>query len=127
MCLVLVIVQTYWSIKKIFYSGKTITTTTVNRLDEVEFPLIFNIIVSPGFDAHKLVENGYKDVHTYFVGKHMNVFGWTGYGGNLGNVSGKVDEPKREKFGDLIWAIKIHLGPLQISFPYLINPTQYNF
>ena len=40
----------------------------VTKLSEVEFPVILNIIVKPGFDTKKLVDHGYSNVYSYFSG-----------------------------------------------------------
>ena len=61
-CLILVILQTFWTIKNKFYSGKTFTNNGHKKLNDIEFPIVLNIIVKPGFDIKKLKENGYKNV-----------------------------------------------------------------
>jgi hypothetical protein len=65
-CLTLVIVQTGLNIQDNFFSGKTVTSTRVNKIDDI--PLILNIIVKPGFDNKKLCEHGYVYVYDYFSG-----------------------------------------------------------
>ena len=65
-CLTLVIVQTGINIRNNFFTGKTVTSTRINQIDDI--PLILNIIVKPGFDDKKLCEHGYDNVYTYFSG-----------------------------------------------------------
>ena len=64
-CLTLVIVQTGINIRNKFFSGKTVTSTRVTKIDD--FPLILNIIVKPGFNDSILCEHGYGDVYNYFA------------------------------------------------------------
>ena len=63
-CLTLVIVQTGINIRNNFFTGKTVTSTRVIKIDDI--PLILNIIVKPGFDDKKLCEHGYTDTYSYF-------------------------------------------------------------
>ena len=65
-CLSLVIAQTFDNIRNNFFTGKTVTSTRVNKIGDI--PLILNIIVKPGFDDKKLCEHGYANVFTYFSG-----------------------------------------------------------
>ena len=87
-CLFLVIIQTFLSTKNNFFEGKTVTSSIDKRLYEVEFPITFNIIVTPGFDSEKLREHGFNDSFSYYSGHGFNksVVGWAG---NMRNVAGK--------------------------------------
>ena len=92
LCLSLVILQTALTIKGSFYSGKTVTTSTVQKLKDSTFPVVFNIIVKPGFDELKLEELGYTDAYWYFMGKNIlnaSWVGWKGHGKSFNNVSGQ--------------------------------------
>ena len=76
-CLLLVIIQTYLSIKNKFYSDKTTTTTTSKKLDSMEFPVLFYIVPKPGLDPVNLILQGYKGDYLYFLGmKNKSTFGW---------------------------------------------------
>jgi hypothetical protein len=66
-CLTLVIVQTGINIRDKFFSGKTVTSTRVNKIEDI--PLILNIIVKPGFNDTILCEHGYDSAYYYFSGK----------------------------------------------------------
>ena len=49
-----------------------------------KFPMIFNIIVKPGFDLEKLNEFGYNTPYDYFIGRSMLNTSTTGWGGQVG-------------------------------------------
>jgi hypothetical protein len=59
-------------------------------LDKVEFPVIFNIVVKPGFDIEKLNKLGYDTAHEYFIGgkKNSGITSWAGFGEKISNVTG---------------------------------------
>ena len=93
-CLLTVLGQTVLNIQSTFYSGQTVTTYSVIKLDDVqELPLIFNIIVKPGFDEKKLLEQGFASTYDYFIGRrnsNNSVIGWGGQGINSSNVKGEI-------------------------------------
>ena len=66
-CLIIVIVQTGINIRDNFFTGKTVTSTRVKKIDG--FPLILNIIVKPGFNETILCEHGYANAYYYFSAK----------------------------------------------------------
>ena len=84
------ILLTLLSINDNFYEGKTTTTIKETRLNENEFPVIFNLVVKPGFDIKKLNEQGYNTAHEYFMGskKNSNITSWAGHEKKINNVSG---------------------------------------
>ena len=93
LCLALVIIQTVLSVSESFFSGKTVTTSTVGKLKDVVFPVILNLIVTPGFSRAKLHQFGFKDVYKYFKGRNMgnkSLVGWASYdqGHSFHNASG---------------------------------------
>ena len=85
-CFIVVILQTLLSIQQSFFDGKTVKTIRDAKLDEIEFPVTFNIIVKSAFDKEKLVKHGFNDTYTYFTGTKYRGIGWAGNGSN---VSGK--------------------------------------
>jgi hypothetical protein len=89
-CLLLVIFQTFLSINDNFYEGKTTTTIKETKLDEEEFPVVFNIVVKPGLDIEKLNKRGYATAHEYFMGskKSSGITSWAGLGKEKNNVTG---------------------------------------
>ena len=54
--------------------GKTVTTTLLTKLNEVEFPVFLNYIVKPGFDTKKLVDHEYSNVYSYFSALDENIY-----------------------------------------------------
>ena len=78
LCLLLVIIQTYLSITSKFFSDKTTTTTTSNKLDSMEFPVLVYIVPKPGLDAVNLTLQGYEGAYPYFLGRknQPSNFGW---------------------------------------------------
>ena len=78
-CLLLVIIQTLFSVSENFFSGKTITSSTSGKLEDIEFPLVLNVVVTPGFNQSRLIQEGFKDVYQYFKGRNQanrSVVGW---------------------------------------------------
>ena len=77
LCLLLVIIQTYMSIKSKFFSDKTTTTRTSKKLDSMEFPVLFYVVPKPGLDPVYLALQGYEGAYPYFLGmKNQSTFGW---------------------------------------------------
>ena len=77
LCLLLVIIQTYMSIKSKFFSDKTTTTRTSKKLDSMEFPVVFYVVPKPGLDPKNLTLQGYEGDWSYFLGKKkQSTFGW---------------------------------------------------
>ena len=51
-------------------------------LKDLEFPVVFKICPTIGFDQKKLLTVGYKSVGNYFYGQspfNTSVYGWTGH------------------------------------------------
>ena len=87
-CFIVVILQTLLSIQQSFFDGKTVKTIRDAKLDEIEFPVTFNIIVKSAFDKEKLIKHGFTDTYHYFTGTKLKHCG-IGWAGNGSNVSGK--------------------------------------
>ena len=53
-------------------------------LNEIEFPVLFKLCVTPGFKLEKIVGSGYSDLFYYFLGKSKfgNNYGWAGHTSN---------------------------------------------
>ena len=92
-CLMLVIIQTFMSIRNSFYSGKTTTTRETKKIKDkdFQFPVKLYILVKPGLRLDKLIEFGYNGSYNYFRGISFNesVVGWAS--AKAGNVTGKIN------------------------------------
>ena len=81
LCLIVFVQQTFTSTKFKYFDHKTFSSTRDTNLNEVEFPVTFNMKVKPGFDPEKLIEHGFNDSLNYFTGTRFNksVVGWAGH------------------------------------------------
>ena len=50
-------------------------------LDEIEFPVLFKVCITPAFKIEKIIESGYTNLWYYFMGKSKfsNIYGWAGH------------------------------------------------
>merc|ERR1712208_217147 len=64
----LAICLTIWNINQRYNTNKTTTFINHETLEEIVFPLIFSILINPGFDHSKLVEMGYSSDSNYILG-----------------------------------------------------------
>ena len=64
-----------------FFDQKIFSSTRGTNLNEVEFPVTFNMIVKPCFDSEKLIEHGFHDTLNDLTRTRFNksVFGWAGH------------------------------------------------
>ena len=81
LCLIVVVQQIFTSTKYKYFDYKTFSSTRDTNLNEVEFPVTFNMKVKPGFDPEKLIEHRFNDTLNYFTGTWFNksVVGWAGH------------------------------------------------
>ena len=80
-CLVFVILSTALNIYQAFFTDKSITKVQNKNLKDIEFPIIFNIMVKPGFNESILKDYGYESTIDYFLGTtniNDNNIGWGG-------------------------------------------------
>ena len=91
----LAIILTIWNINERFYTNKTTTLTSSEKLEQIQFPLKISFLINPGFDASKLTEVGYSSPRGYILGQsiwdkaHIGWAGFTEDGSTVNNVSGK--------------------------------------
>ena len=94
----LAICLTIWNIHERFYTNKTTTLTSNEKLEQIQFPLKFSFLINPGFDHSKLDEMGYPSADFYIGGfnkwdkTHIGWAGLTEDGSTVGNVSGKFSD-----------------------------------
>jgi hypothetical protein len=94
-CLAIVIIQTSLNIYDEFHTNKTEDDTYTKLLSKIEFPIVFNVIISPSFQAKKFKDFGFRSSLEYFLGMNSltpsSSGGWAGYSedGITYNVSGK--------------------------------------
>ena len=74
-------------------------------LQDIDFPVVIRICISPGFNETALREVGYNDTWSYFIGQSRfndSVFGWAGHAedsgtiGTVGEILEKVSDHKIE-------------------------------
>ena len=60
-----------------------------NDLDEIEFPVLFKVCITPAFKIEKIIESGYSNLYMYFMGKSRfgKIYGWAGHRENGSEVS----------------------------------------
>ena len=94
-CLAIVIIQTSLNIYDEFHTNKTEDDTYTKPLSKIEFPIVFNVIISPSFQAEKFKDFGFRSSLEYFLGMNSltppSSGGWAGYSddGMTSNVSGR--------------------------------------
>ena len=69
---------------------ETVLRFEQNNLDNIEFPIIFKVCITPGFNISALKEAGYDDVWLYFTGESRyseNIYGWSGHTENGSTIS----------------------------------------
>jgi hypothetical protein len=81
LCLIVFVQQIFTSAKYKYFDHKTFSSSRDTNLNEVEFPLTFNMKGRPGFDPEKLIEHGFADSFNFFTGTHFNnsFVGWAGH------------------------------------------------
>ena len=65
------------------------------NLDDIEFPIIFKVCITPGFNISELQEAGYKSIWYYFTGTSKyseNIYGWSGHTENGSTISSAKGE-----------------------------------
>ena len=61
------------------------TTLEENKLEDLEFPVIFKLCFQNSFNLEKLVKAGYSSVSNYFKGEsrfNSSLYGWAGHNSN---------------------------------------------
>ena len=90
----LAIVLSILNVYERFYTNKTTTKTQYVDLSEIEFPLKFSFLITPGFVEDNLKKVGYYNEGNYFmgvIGQNDTNLGWAGNTSeekNTGSVSG---------------------------------------
>ena len=84
-----------------------------NDLDEIEFPVLFKVCITPAFKIEKIIESGYSNLYMYFMGKSRfgKIYGWAGHRENGSEVSSPESILK-----DVIVDIKEVLRSIVLSF-----------
>ena len=82
LCLVAVIIQTFVSIRHIFFTGNTRKFSVKKSLNEIPFPVILNVMIYPGLKQKKLHEFGFNATYLFFLGKSFKrqSLGWHLFG-----------------------------------------------
>ena len=89
------LVHMYFILHNQLYPEETFTRMEERHLDDIKFPVIFKICVTPAFNTSVLRAAGYKNIWGYFLGSsryNSNVFGWGGHtreGGQMYQVAGE--------------------------------------
>ena len=102
----LAVCLTLWNIHERFNTNKTTTSTKNEKVEHIQFPLKFSILINPGFHLSQLKTLGYQSSNSYIFGINKwgkPRIGWAGLtedGAAIGNVSGKItNSTKLEKEG----------------------------
>ena len=51
-------------------------------LDEIEFPVLFKVCITPAFKIEQIIKSGYSNLWFYFMGKSTKsskIYGWAGH------------------------------------------------
>ena len=61
-------------------------------MDEIEFPVLFKVCLTPAFKIEKILESGYSNLWYYFMGKSRfgitrRTYGWAGHRENGSEIS----------------------------------------
>ena len=82
-------------------------------LDEIEFPVLFKVCITPAFKIEKIIESGYSNLWYYFMGKSKfsNIYGWAGHTEN-----GTVISTPKSILKDVVVDIKEVLKYIRVKY-----------
>ena len=77
---------------EIIYETAYPSVTTTNVAEEIveSFPMIFKICPNPAFKMQALLDFGYYDIYTYFLGQsrfNHSIYGWAGHTENTSTIA----------------------------------------
>ena len=83
-------------------------------LDEIEFPVLFKVCITPAFKIEKIIKSGYSNLWFYFMGKSTKsskIYGWAGHTRN-----GTVISTPESILKDTVVDIKEVLKYIRLKF-----------
>ena len=81
-CLVAFMVQTTTLIVNMINPKETLIKTQIMDFDKIDFPLIFKVCITPGFNNTELKALGYRKSLDYLEGRsrfNKSIIGWAGH------------------------------------------------
>ena len=91
-CLVALIVQMCILANNKISPTETVSHLEEKTLDEIEFPVLFKVCITPSFNLAELRKAGYASIWGYFIGQSLHnesLYGWAGHTED-GNITGSV-------------------------------------
>ena len=76
------LVHMYFIFHNQVFPSETFTRLEEKQLDDIEFPVIFKLCVTPALNMTELKSAGYKNIWRYFVGQsayNTSLYGWGGH------------------------------------------------
>ena len=76
------LVHMYFIFYNQVYPSETFTRMVEKRLDDIEFPVIFKLCVTPALNVTELKSAGYRNIWRYFLGQsayNTSLYGWGGH------------------------------------------------
>ena len=96
-CITGFLVQTSVNVKNVFWNRETSVNIRDVKISEMNnFPLVFKLLLRPGYDIMSLEKEGYSDLDFYFHGYSKYGYGRVGWRGH--NQDGSVRGDCREVF-----------------------------
>ena len=93
LCLLIFLKQAVSLIKDQIFPKKTAKQSLAVALDDIDFPVLFKLCYKPAFNQAGLLDYGYNDTWSYFLGMskfNSTVLGWAGHTSN-GSISSTVE------------------------------------
>ena len=80
---------------------------TSNKLDSMEFPVLFYVVPKPGLDPVYLALQGYEGAYPYFLGrKNQSTFGWAAASKTVKGILNSKENKLRSKCWDEVVTVK---------------------
>ena len=111
LCTAILTVQLGFVLERFFRPTITSTWEEEVLLEDIDFPVVINICVNPGFNQRALHEVGYNDTLSYFLGQsrfNNSIIGWGGHTkdsgpiGTVGEILAQISDYKVENIFQLL-------------------------
>ena len=76
------LVHMYFIFYNQVFPSETFTRMVERQLNDIEFPVIFKLCVTPALNVGELKPAGYKNIWRYFLGQSLHntsLYGWGGH------------------------------------------------
>ena len=101
LCCFAFIWQLYGIMDDWIHPSRKTTDIMENKLEDLEFPIVFKVCLKPGFNITALKEEGYSSIPGYFTGQsryNSSIYGWAGHINNSQSKSTVEDVYKKVEY-----------------------------